>query len=63
MSDVSDGEYPLCACGCGEHVPVGLHAQRIVSLHHMVWFLPGHAPKGAAHNRPYADERNSEAKL
>jgi hypothetical protein len=46
---------PACACGCGEGVPVGLHAERIAELSGRVWYLPGHGANGKRHERPYAD--------
>jgi hypothetical protein len=43
-------------------VPVGLQVQRIAELQTKVWFLGGHGPNGAGHEKPYADDAPTREK-
>lgn len=45
---------PLCGCGCGESVEIGISAWKLAIDAGKVWYLAGHGSGAARHDGPYA---------
>lgn len=44
---------PLCGCGCGDSVVIGISAWKMAIDRGMVWFISGHGVEADKHNGPY----------